>query len=360
MSDIELRIRELEATNLIKVIHYACESWFIVKDRPVTISCITIIDFRTHEEICFSLTDASEDPEEKLLERYYLYLRQSPDARYVHWNMNTSDFGFEAINNRYRYLYESEPPYSVPQEMRYDLDDLLQYRYEQNYIEHPKLYEMAALNGYQKRYMLTGKEEAERFAKKEYGDIKRSVIEKAHLIAFLTKRFLDGTIETKNSGPRAIFAGGKIDAVQIVLELAKKFKSVSRQLKHRHDNRPTIEIEDEYDAQDLFYALLRVFFDDVRDEEWTPNYAGGNKRMDFLLPAHSIAIELKHSRPSMKTKDLGEQLVIDIENYKRHGSVRLLVCIVFDDDGYIVNPRGIETDLSGIRESVMVNTCIID
>lgn len=32
---------------------------------------------------------------------------------------------------------------------------------------------------------------------------------------------------------------------------------------------------------DTKYGLLRLYFDDIRDEEWTPNYAGASARMDL-------------------------------------------------------------------------------
>jgi len=35
-------------------------------------------------------------------------------------------------------------------------------------------------------------------------------------------------------------------------------------LKARHDGRSTLEITDEYDVQDLFTAMLKLHFDDVR------------------------------------------------------------------------------------------------
>lgn len=179
------------------------------------------------------------------------------------------------------------------------------------------------------------------------------------MIAFLATKFLKGTLETKISGPRVQFAKEAVDAIQVVLQIGGRFKTVSRQLRQRHSNRDTLEVKDEYDFQDLFHALLRLFFDDVRAEEWTPSYAGGNKRTDFLVPAHSLAIELKHSRRSMTTKDLGDQLVIDIANYKAHPSVRIIVCLVFDPDGYVVNPAGIEADLTGVRDGYTVTTRIL-
>jgi hypothetical protein len=55
--------------------------------------------------------------------------------------------------------------------------------------------------------------------------------------------------------------------------------------------------DDEYDVQDIFHALLRLFVDDIREEEWTPSYAGGASRMDFLLPELETVVEIKKTRP---------------------------------------------------------------
>ena len=55
-----------------------------------------------------------------------------------------------------------------------------------------------------------------------------------------------------------------------VLHLCFRFHEVAKQLRISRANRTTVDIQDEYDVQDLMHALLRIFFDDVRDEEWTP------------------------------------------------------------------------------------------
>lgn len=368
MLDTSLKVQELENSQhtkqTIRVIHYGCESWYSVKDRPVIISCIAIVDLATKEEIAFSLTDydceTDSEKEKLLLNAYYKYLRETPDALYVHWNMNTSEYGFVAIDKRYKFLTGQDAPYIIPKEKRYDLDDLISSKYGKKYVEHPKLPTLISLNSLHRRFCLSGKEESDKFEAKEFGDIKRSVLEKSHLLASLTKRFLKGTIETRNSGPRVIFASEKIDAVKIVLEIGHKFKQVSRQIKTRYGNRNTIEVKDEYDVQDLFHSIMRLFFDDIRTEEWIPSYAGGNKRTDFLLPDYSITVELKHSRPTMTAKDLGEQLIVDIANYEKHPKVRIIVNLVFDYEGHIKNPVGIERDLSYAKDRFTVITKIFN
>jgi REase_DpnII-MboI len=145
----------------------------------------------------------------------------------------------------------------------------------------------------------------------------------------------------------------------IILMLAERFHGVVRQLRQRHDNRPTLDVVDEYDVQDLFHALLTIYFDDIRKEEWAPSYAGGASRMDFLLPEIEAVVETKMMRPSLSTKQLGEQLIVDIAKYKSHPSCRTLFCVVYDPDGRIANPRGVENDLSTQDQRLVTRVMIV-
>lgn len=135
------------------------------------------------------------------------------------------------------------------------------------------------------------------------------------------------------------------DTSTIVERLCLRFHSVARQLQARHGGRATIQIDDEYDVQDLLHALLRIQFDDVRTEEWTPSYAGGSSRMDFLLKPERVVIEVKKTRVSMSTAALGEQLLVDIAKYSQHPDCDLLVCFIYDPEGRVGNPIGLERDL---------------
>lgn len=124
-----------------------------------------------------------------------------------------------------------------------------------------------------------------------------------------------------------------------------RFKEVAVQLTKRHDNRSTIIIENEYDVQDLLHALLKLYFDDVRPEEWTPSYAGGAVRTDFLIPEIKTIIEVKKTRDSMNDKTVGEELIIDIEKYQSHPDCDKIYCFVYDPDRKLKNPAGIKKDL---------------
>lgn len=357
-------VRELQSLrdsgSSVYAVHYACENIFKNPSEPAKISAIAFGAAFSSATRIYSVMDRQDGGERFVLESYYSFLRDCPDARLLHWNMNAADFGFQAIANRFVRVLGSEPPLKHSDGLLIDLDEVLGMGYGRDFAEHPKLINIAKLNDFRTQYFLSGKEEADLFEKGDHARIRRSVSEKVAILGYLTKRLLDGTLETLHGGQRVEFAGTSIDSVAVAVSVGAKMLDVQRQLVKRHSGRPTIEVNDEYDAQDLYNSLLRVFFDDIRSEEWAPSYAGGATRIDFVLPRYKLAVELKHTRKTMTAKDVGDQLIIDITKYKAHQSVRHLVCLVFDPEGHLTNPRGIEADLSSPRDGLAVTVRIFD
>lgn len=132
---------------------------------------------------------------------------------------------------------------------------------------------------------------------------------------------------------------------EILDRLFVRFHKVAKQLTKRYSSRHTLVINDEYDVQDLLHALLRIYFDDIRAEEWTPSYAGGSSRVDFLLKNEELVIEVKIASSKLKDVKIGEQLIIDIAKYKAHPDCKKLVCFVYDPDGCVNNPIGLINDI---------------
>ena len=146
------------------------------------------------------------------------------------------------------------------------------------------------------------------------------------------------------------------NTLNLILNIFNRFHLIARQLKDRHENRETLLINDEYDVQDLLHSLLKIYFDDIRPEEWTPSYAGKSSRVDFLLKKEKIVIEIKKTRDNLKTGDLAEQLIIDIAKYKTHPDCKTLLCFVYDPDEKIKNYVGLEDDLTMERDGLKVIT----
>jgi len=118
-------------------------------------------------------------------------------------------------------------------------------------------------------------------------------------------------------------------------------------LAHRRKDARSLTFESEYDIQDLLHSQLRPWVSDIRPEEFTPSYAGSATRMDFLLPAHRLVIEVKRVRDKSHASTVGDELILDIEHYRRHPDCDRLWCAVYDPHLLIRNPSGMIADIEG-------------
>ena len=148
------------------------------------------------------------------------------------------------------------------------------------------------------------------------------------------------------------------DPVELVKTLCCRFHSVARQLRLRGEYRATLSVEDELDAQDLLHALLRIQFENIDTDEWTPSYSSGEPRTTLLLNDSRLAVIVKKTRPGLNAKDLSDQLQIDAERYRSHGRCTTLLCFMYDPEGRIGNPRGLEASLTSVSKSFVIDVLV--
>ncbi|MBI4003328.1 MAG: hypothetical protein HY348_16305 [Nitrospira defluvii] len=146
--------------------------------------------------------------------------------------------------------------------------------------------------------------------------------------------------------------------LDMLRRICARFHLVARQLQLRKEYRPTIEITDEYDLQDLLYALLRLQFDEVGTEEWTPDYANGARRTSYLLDWDRTVVVVKQTRSGLTTKDLAEQVKSDAAHYSARPNGTTLLCFIYDPEGRVGNPRGLEADLTTVSDTYMVEVIV--
>lgn len=156
-----------------------------------------------------------------------------------------------------------------------------------------------------------------------------------------------------------ILEDSSVETVDEVIErILESFPEVVDSINRRHNGRPGFVVEDEYDVQDLLKSVCIAFFDDVRDEEAVPSFAGKNSRVDLFLKDESRFIEVKMTRDGLKDKKLGEELSVDIPQYKEHPGCERLYCFVYDPGRFIKNPKGLARDLEKI-DSGFVTVVIV-
>ncbi len=152
----------------------------------------------------------------------------------------------------------------------------------------------------------------------------------------------------------------KTDNDSYLHNLLSRFHIFAKQFERNpHNNKSSfsslnLKINNEYDIQHLLHAILKLKYDDVRPEEFTPSYAGSSTKMDFLLKTYKIVIETKMASEKLKDKDIGKQLKDDIAHYSAHQDCKILYCYVYDPDNQIKNPEGLIKDLSEDDENFKV------
>jgi hypothetical protein len=155
-----------------------------------------------------------------------------------------------------------------------------------------------------------------------------------------------------------VSATSNTDDLSITKKLCQRFHMVARQLRLRGEYRQTVNIEDELDVQDLAHALLRLHFDDIGTDEWTPSYTNGTSRTTFLLDHDRLAVVVKKTRAGLSVKDLTDQVRADAERYRARGRCTLLLCFIYDPEGRIGNPSAFESQLSSSSEHFTVDVVV--
>ena len=134
------------------VIHYSCESFY---DRPEgrspRITSIALRKLDSGQTVSFSIHQIAErehipfgqieehyDKLEKgMLTAFFAHLGGYRGMIYLHWNMRDVNYGFQAIEHRFRVL--GEEPHVVDDKNKTDLSPLLIEIYGVGYIGHPRM-----------------------------------------------------------------------------------------------------------------------------------------------------------------------------------------------------------------------------
>ena len=149
----------------------------------------------------------------------------------------------------------------------------------------------------------------------------------------------------------------KTDCVALLKDILPRFHRVVKFLRHRYDDRDTLDVNDEYEVQDLMRGMLSLHFDDIRPEEPAPSDAGKSSRIDFLLMDGQVGIETKMTRKGLGEEELGDELTIDIQSYRSHPNCDTPFCFIYDPDERVLNPMGLKNDLE--EQSGDLNVVVI-
>jgi hypothetical protein len=199
---------EQAATSL--VIHYSCESFYDKVDgKTPRITSIAVRNLASGQTDSFSIhqiaeeehvafdkiADCYDDLEKKMLDRYSEFIRTRQHCNWVHWNMRDVNYGFAAIEHRYRVL--GGAPIQISEDRKFDLSRALVDLYGVGYIGHPRLESLIELNKITAKDFMTGKQEADAFDNKEFVKLHQSTLRKVDTLANIFERTVNKSLRTK-------------------------------------------------------------------------------------------------------------------------------------------------------------------
>lgn len=134
-----------ERSKNVWVIHYACSDF---NARPIRIASISLRKLTNNQIKSFSLTNQENDEskEKEILKDFFNHIKSNPLAKYLHWNMYSDGYGFSAIEARFNKLFNEKLPFSIPDDKKYDLSDILTKIYGEDYINHDRLKNLMTKN----------------------------------------------------------------------------------------------------------------------------------------------------------------------------------------------------------------------
>lgn len=191
------------------VIHYSCESFYDrTSGRSPRITSIAVRNLDTGQTESFSIHQVAErngtdlakidqhydQLERTMLDDFFGFVRSHQGYRWIHWNMRDINFGFQALEHRYRVL--DGDPVCVDDSRKWDLANNLIKMFGARYVDHHRLENVVRLNKISDLNFLTGEQEAQAFNNREYVKLHQSTLRKVDVLSDIAHRTINNILLT--------------------------------------------------------------------------------------------------------------------------------------------------------------------
>lgn len=191
------------------IVHYSCESFYDRENgQTPRVTSIAVRNFSSASTASFSIHKVAEQKgvcfgdseanynelEREMLDEFFRFVDQNKACEGVHWNMRDINYGFPAIEHRYKALGGN--PLVLDESRKHDLSRLLIEMYGNNYIGHKRLTKLMAKNDITPFDFLEGQGEADAFENKEYVKLHQSTLRKVDVLAGILECTMDGSLKT--------------------------------------------------------------------------------------------------------------------------------------------------------------------
>jgi hypothetical protein len=146
-----------------------------------------------------------------------------------------------------------------------------------------------------------------------------------------------------------------------IIEVARRMVMRSHDLAQRGEakNGWTVNLESEYDCQNLFYTIVKPWLPGLAREEVTIHFDEQNKQSDFSLFESRLVIEMKFIDSTGKKAEVVKTLDGLARFYARNANVGALLFIVYTKADVAIDAARWESDYSFSAKSPSVQTIVV-
>lgn len=136
-------------------------------------------------------------------------------------------------------------------------------------------------------------------------------------------------------------------SVATVVQILERFNHAVNRLSRRKRNKERLfTIHDEYDLQDLLYAMMKPLIPDLKDEVPIEGVASDG-RLDLASQDLKLIVELKRTRSAEHGKTVLAECRDRLVKYAAWPFLEKMVFFIFDPDNHIDDPDIVEAQLRG-------------
>lgn len=154
----------------------------------------------------FEMTEAEKDEVEKeMLQSFFEYAMKNTQKKWLHWNMKNNNFGFSAIEERFKNLDGN--PVHFEENTLFNISVLMKKKYGTNFAQDAswngkvmgKMYDIFSLNGIVDSYILNGEQEIKEYILKNITSIEQSILGKVKAFQVLVEKASDNDLKTRGN-----------------------------------------------------------------------------------------------------------------------------------------------------------------
>lgn len=159
--------------------------------------------------------------------------------------------------------------------------------------------------------------------------------------------YILGAIEKVKQG--VIVRENVLPNLNLLISVLNTFSEAVSRLRYRRKGKNAVNIDDEYDVQDILYVMMKGPFSTLQYEDPTQKEGPVSAKADFVISDINTYIEAKYIGKKGEEKSVFDECLTDIQKYGSQPDCFKIVFFVYDPNKCIDNQFSFRSALNKSR-----------